>query len=68
MDCQAIMAEPMWMGQLVVALRHSASSDFPFGLSGIIQIEFRSLEICQNSNKFDKNMKSTLLFEFKYNI
>jgi hypothetical protein len=45
------------MGWLVAALRHSASSDFPFGLSGIIQIESQSLEICQNSNEFDKNMK-----------
>jgi hypothetical protein len=50
------MAGLVWMGQLVVALRHNASSDFPFGLSGIIQIESRSFEICQNSNEFDKKI------------
>jgi hypothetical protein len=32
------------------------------------QIEFKPLEICHNSNEFDKNMKSILLFELKYNL
>jgi hypothetical protein len=47
---------------------YSASSEFLFGLSGIIQIESKSLEMCQNSNKFDKKMISITLFEFKHNI
>jgi hypothetical protein len=34
---------------------YNASPEFLFGLSGIIQIESKSLEICQNSNKFNKN-------------
>jgi hypothetical protein len=49
----------------LVAQVHSASYEFPLGLSGINQIEFKSLEICHNSNKFDKCMNPTLKFELK---
>jgi hypothetical protein len=45
---------------------HSNMFLFPFGLIWIIQIMFKPLEICSNSNKFNKNINSISLFEFKH--
>jgi hypothetical protein len=39
---------------------------FLFGLIQIFQIMFKHFEKCSNSNKFNKNINSILLFEFKH--
>jgi hypothetical protein len=49
-----------------LALFNSDVCQLPFDLFWIIQIKFKSSENCSNSNNFDKNMNSILLFEFKH--
>jgi hypothetical protein len=48
-----------------------AQCPFPFSFEFISkpnQIGFQSSEICINSNKFNNKVKSTLMFELKYNL
>jgi hypothetical protein len=58
-DLQASVDSPHW---------HSTLFLFPFGLIWIPQIMFKPLAICSNSNKFNKNINSIPLLEYKSNI
>jgi hypothetical protein len=59
---------PGWKPNWAQPIGTIVFSFYPFDLIQIISNRIQTSEICSNSKTFDKNMKSILLFEFKYNL
>jgi hypothetical protein len=60
------LSRPGLSATMGLAQFNSAPFLFRFKLIWIIPKYIQTSEICSNSNKFDKNINSILLFEFKY--
>jgi hypothetical protein len=69
MGCQPMSMPARWLGQAEAISPSGPYAQYPFSFSHRINLNnlnmIQTLEICSNSNKFDKKMNSIFLFEFK---